>query len=93
MMQHLTFQQFLGYYALSPKNKATPEASNSTKLSSMYINEALNKLRQDDPKLIDILKANYIVPPSQMPYNFSRSDNDIGGQYGQAKYIANTFFM
>ena len=63
------------------------------KLSSLNIDESLNGLRQDDPTLIQILKDKYLVPPSSLPYNFSDPDANLQGQFGQAKYVATTFFQ
>ena len=68
--------------------------SKQTKRSSLYIDEELQSLRQDDPKLIHIIKNRYLHMPSSMPYNLS-SENaniDTDGQYGQAKLVENEFF-
>ena len=61
------------------------------KRSSLVIDESLNELRQDDPKLINILKEKYLLPPSISPYNFSKPHVNIGGQVGQALYIEDIF--
>ena len=62
------------------------------KLSSLSIDKSLNDLRQDDPKLIQILREKYLIPPSSLPYNFSDPYPNLQGQFGQAKYVAQTFF-
>ena len=63
------------------------------KLSSLNIDESLNSLRQDDPKLIQLIRDHYLIPPSNLPYNFSNPDlPKLQGQFGQAKYVADTFF-
>ena len=63
------------------------------KLSSLNIDESLNALRQDDPKLIQLIRDHYLIPPSNLPYNFSNPDlPKLQGQFGQAKYVADTFF-
>ena len=67
-------------------------ACHDSKRSSMNIDESLNSLHQDDPKLIEIIKKHYLHPPSSEEYNFSSSNPDVNGQFGQAMYIANTFF-
>ena len=63
------------------------------KLSSLNIDESLNNLRQDDPKLIQLIRDHYLIPPSNLPYNFSNPKlPKLQGQFGQAKYVADTFF-
>ena len=63
------------------------------KLTSLNIDESLNGLRQDDPKLIQLIRDHYLIPPSNLPYNFSNPDlPKLQGQFGQAKYVADTFF-
>ena len=37
------------------------------------IDESLNSLDQADPKLVEIIKERYLVPPSTLPYNFSNN--------------------
>ena len=86
-------QQFTMSHGVTKSSQVISNASKATKLSSLYIDNSLNELRQDDPKLINILKERYMISPSKMPYNFSRANVDLGGQYGQAAYIAKTFFM
>ena len=90
---YLILQQFSTYNATVESSEFNSGHLNPAKLSSLDIDESLNKLRQDDPKLINILKKHYIIPPSKIPYNFTRSKTDTDGQFGQAAYIANTFFM
>ena len=67
-------------------------ACHDSKRSSMNIDKSLNSLHQDDPKLIEIIKKHYLHPPSSEDYNFSKLNPDVNGQFGQAIYIANTFF-
>ena len=63
------------------------------KLSSLNINTSLNDLRQDNPKLIQLIREKYLIPPSTLPYNFSNPLlPKLHGQFGQARYIAKTFF-
>jgi len=62
------------------------------KHSSQMIDETLNLLHQDDPMLISILKEKYLIPPSDLPYNFSKTTPDLDGQYGQPRYIINKFY-
>ena len=63
------------------------------KLSSLNIDTSLNDLRQDDPRLIRFIREKYLIPPSSLPYNFSNpSLPKLHGQFGQAQYIAKTFF-
>ena len=63
------------------------------KLSSLNIDISLYGLRQDDPKLIQLIREKYLIPPSTLPYNFSNpSLPKLHGQFGQAQYIAKTFF-
>ena len=50
------------------------------------IDEALNSLEQDDPRLVEAVRERYLVPPSTQPYNWGkrhRSRLELGGQYGQ----------
>ena len=45
------------------------------------IDESLNELEQDDPKLIEAIKEKYLVPPSKEPYNFTNNANvDMSGE-------------
>ena len=60
--------------------------------SSLKINESLNELRQDDPKLINILRDQYLIPPSTLPYNFSNNELNLKGQFGQANFVYKHFF-
>ena len=66
--------------------------SDEAKFSSLQIDPSLNGLVQDDPVLINTLKAHYIFPPSKAPYNLSIASNDFNGQFGQAMYIANNIY-
>ncbi len=54
------------------------------------IDESLNELEQDDPKLIDAIRKKYLIEPSTKPYNWGRG-NRAGmrtqGQYGQAIFV------
>ena len=62
------------------------------KLSSLCIDETLQNMRQDDPKLIKQLKDKYIYPPSHLDYNFTSvrfpyNSNDnklLGGEHQEA---------
>ena len=65
---------------------------NKRKLSSFTINESLNNLRQDDPKLIKIIREKYLIRPSDLQYNFSSFNINISGEFGQAAYVEDTFF-
>ena len=63
--------------------------------TSLYIDEELQMMRQDDPKLIQIIKNNYLHPPSIMPYNLSNTRKRLDwmdGQFGQAKIVEDEFF-
>ena len=65
------------------------------KRTSLYIDEELQTLRQDDPKLIQIIKEKYLHPPSSMPYNLSNTRMRLDwmdGQFGQAKIVEDEFF-
>ena len=73
-------------------NTNTKDDSKNRKLSSLDIDYSLNDLRQDDPKLIKILKDRYLIPPSNMPYNFSSPSVELDGQFGQPSYVSKTFF-
>ena len=66
--------------------------SKTGKRSSTMIDETLNLLHQDDPLLIDILRHKYLIPPSDLPYNFSSANPKVDGQYKQPLYIKNTFY-
>ena len=79
----------IGIYGFSMHSSKYTEVN---KLSSMHIDPLLNGLVQDDQFLINTLKKHYIVPPSNLPYNLSTVSNDIGGQFAQAKYIANNIY-
>ena len=65
------------------------------KLSSLCIDETLQHLRQDNSKLIETLRNNYIYPPSQLDYNLtyvttpysSVDDKLLSGQYEEASNI------
>lgn len=43
------------------------------------IDPALNELEQDNPRLIQIIKEKYLIPPSEEPYNFTSNTLDITG--------------
>ena len=77
---------------LESSEGSSSTTKDTTRLSSFDIDKSLNELRQDDPKLINILKDKYLIPPSNMPYNFSESNVDLKGQFGQPEYVVNTFF-
>ncbi|TRY79994.1 hypothetical protein TCAL_12102 [Tigriopus californicus] len=56
------------------------------------IDESLNSLQQDDPKLIEAIKATYLIPPSKEMYNFTNKANiNFNGQYGQPLIIDKMF--
>ncbi len=58
----------------------------------LEIDWSLNELDQDDPKLIQIIKEKYLIPPSDKPYNFSQTpDNklDLSGQHDQPISVSN----
>ena len=45
------------------------------------IDESLNDLEQDDPKLIKVLKEKFLSPPSTEPYNFTKKTGlDLTGE-------------
>ena len=67
-------------------------SGNRKYFSSLKINESLNELRQDDPRLINILRDQYLIPPSTLPYNFSNNELDLKGQFGQANFVYKHFF-
>ena len=67
-------------------------SGNRKYFSSLKINESLNELRQDDPKLINILRDQYLIPPSTLPYNFSNNELNLKGQFGQANFVYKHFF-
>ena len=48
----------------------------------------------DDPFLIETLKESHIKEPSDKPYNFSVSEEDVrtAGQYGQPWYLDSVIF-
>ena len=60
--------------------------------SSLDIDESLNEMRQDEPRLIEILRKHYLYPPSESPYNFSNPYPDLKGQVLQALFIYEDFF-
>ena len=60
--------------------------------SSLDIDDTLNEMRQDDPRLIEIIRNFYLIPPSKLPYNFSSPSPDLRGQINQAKDIYDNFF-
>ena len=91
VMYYLILQKYFTCHAIDHITELASEQAG--KLSSLYIDETLNLLRQDNPKLINILKENYIIPPSSLPYNFSSSQPPTAGQFGQAKYIADTLCL
>ena len=86
-------QQFPTSSGLPKSSEVASDAPKTIKLSSLHIDNSLNEFRQDNPKLINILKEHYMIPPSKMPYNFSRTNINLDGQFGQAAYIGNTFFV
>ena len=48
------------------------------------INETLNHLEQDDPRLVQAVKNHYLRRPSTEPHNFSKAHLELDGQFGQA---------
>ena len=67
------------------------------KLSSLCIDENLQYLKQDNPDLIQLIRENYIYPPSTLPYNFSMEyksydDELLAGQFHQASFIERKYF-
>ena len=69
--------------------------------NEIIIDESLNELSQDDPRLIKILKEKYLVPPSKDDYNLPINNDEWDayaheeekaypmtfGQYGQPRAI------
>ena len=58
------------------------------------IDWTLNKLEQDDPKLVEAVRDIYLVSPSKAPYSWKvedagLSDRLLAGQYGQPMLIRN----
>lgn len=60
----------------------------------LTIDWSLNELKQDDPKLIQIIKDKYLIPPSTEEYNFTVPVNELnyGGQYTQPTTIDRQIF-
>ena len=58
------------------------------------IDRSLNKLSQDDPKLIQTLKDKYLIGPNNKPLNLRRppSNKLLKGQFGQPEYLDENFF-
>ena len=54
------------------------------------IDEDLNGLEQDDPRVIDAVKSR-LIPPSDKSYNFSKQHVDLKGQFNQAEIVAKLF--
>lgn len=65
----------------------------TSRISSMDIDISLDILHQDDSRLVQSIRKHYLYPPSRKEYNFSMKSLDLEGQSGQAKYIANNFFV
>ena len=51
------------------------------------IDYRLNNLNYDDPELIELLKSDYLIPPSIEEYNFSTTDVGLNGKLLYRKYI------
>ena len=67
-------------------------SENQKYLSSLNIDESLNQLQQDDSRLISVLKEQYLIPPSTLPYNFTNNKLDLKGEFGQANFVYKHFF-
>lgn len=60
--------------------------------SLLTINESLNRLNQDDPVLIDVVR-NLLIPPSEstVEYNFTIQPPKLNGQYNQVEDLQKLF--
>ena len=47
------------------------------------IDEELNYLEQDDPRLVEAVRDRYLLRPSKEPHNFGGKTPWLDGQYGQ----------
>ncbi len=72
------------------KVKCDKEAGCSDSL--LTINESLNRLNQDDPVLIDVVR-NLLIPPSEstVEYNFTIQPPKLNGQYNQVEDLQKLF--
>ena len=43
------------------------------------IDYRLNELDQDDPELVEIIRRDYLIPPSEEGYNFTATGADLHG--------------
>ena len=66
---------------ISPEKPKDAAGSKTGKCSSILVDETLNLLHQDDPLLIDILRKEYLMPPSDFPYHFSSTNSNVDGQF------------
>ena len=67
-------------------------SGNQQYLSSLNIDESLNQLQQDDSRLISVIREQYLIPPSTLPYNFTNNELDLKGEFGQANFVYKHFF-
>ena len=67
-------------------------SGNQQYLSSLNIDESLNQLQQDDSRLISVIREQYLIPPSTLPYNFTNNKLDLKGEFGQANFVYKHFF-
>ncbi|TRY79517.1 hypothetical protein TCAL_09333 [Tigriopus californicus] len=81
VLAHQTYCQFTeGYCSIDDKG------------CNLAIDESLNELDQDDPKLIEIIRTKYLTPPSTKGYDFDystrfRSDDEDQYPYIQGQYL------
>ncbi|TRY79387.1 hypothetical protein TCAL_16065 [Tigriopus californicus] len=56
------------------------------------VNESLNHLEQDDPKLVEAIRTKYLLAPSVEKYNFTNQEHlKFRGQHGQPLVIDQMF--
>ena len=73
-----------GHRSLSDKQSIQPD-----KLYAAALLDQLNseKVQQDDPRLIKLIRDHFIEPPSPLPYNLLDLTKEHYSQYGQSHII------
>ena len=59
------------------------------------IDESLNELDQEDPKLIDVIRQRYLIPPpTDRPLTLPITGDKLklGGQFGQVEEVDKNYF-
>jgi hypothetical protein len=94
MFQTVKILLFCNCYVRVSSEEIKSENECSVIDKTEVIDWSLNDLRQDDPKLIQILKEKYLIGPNNKALNLTHppSNKALEGQFGQPLYLDENIF-